>query len=110
MTLHDMEKRIDVLAEEMASIRAKVEKAKAGFRATGQYADPVWFAKAKAALRFKGVEHQQLQREAGRLRAIERAATAVRTETAFIDIAREQLPAETFHRIMGDAIARAGVA
>jgi len=59
----------DDLEQSISEIKAQLEAAVARQKDTGEYADPVWFAKAKAALRFKGAEHQRLMRRISRRRA-----------------------------------------
>lgn len=53
---------------EIADIKAQLETAQAHRIETGEYANPDWFRRAKAALRFRGVEHQRLQRTVARMR------------------------------------------
>lgn len=48
-------------AEDIASIRGQIEMAKAKRFSEKVWADPVWFARASAALRHKGRQHQSYQ-------------------------------------------------
>lgn len=74
MNLEEMLARQDEVEREIAEIKAQLEIAVAHYQATGEYADPVWFAKARAALRYRGAEHQKLLRDISKLRADARLA------------------------------------
>lgn len=102
-TLAEAYQRLAEVEEDIAAIRAKIDRAKADKIITGQYSDPDWFARVNAALRFKGMEHQRLQRIAGRLARQERAASARRFEQAFVDQARKVLKPDTFAAIIDRA-------
>lgn len=98
-TLAEAQERLAEVEEAIAAIRAKIDRAKADKITTGEYADPDWFARVNAALRFKGMEHQRLQRIAGRLAREERQARAQSFERAFVDHARKVLAADAFETI-----------
>jgi hypothetical protein len=74
VTLEEMIARQDEVELEIADIKGQLEAAVARRRETGEYADPVWFAKARAALRYRGAEHQQLLRSIARLKSEQRLA------------------------------------
>lgn len=59
---------LDTVEEQLAAMRAKADLAAAERRATGEWADPQWWARLHAARRFKGVEHQRLLRRAAELK------------------------------------------
>ena len=102
-TLAEAHDRLAEVEEDIAAIRAKIDRAKADKIITGQYSDPDWYARVNAALRFKGMEHQRLQRIAGRLAREERVAGARRFEQAFINKARDVLAADVFQSIADQA-------
>jgi hypothetical protein len=93
------------LTAEMDEIRTQIEDAKAKAAATGDYADREWFRRAKYALRAKGRLHQQLQYRLGVLRK-ERSTQSTEVEKQFVNVAREVLPDEQFHRILQTAMGR----
>jgi hypothetical protein len=74
MNLETMIARQDEVEREIAEIKAQLEIAVAHHQATGEYADPVWFAKARAALRYRGAEHQKLLRDIAKLKTDGRLA------------------------------------
>jgi hypothetical protein len=91
------------LTEEMDSIRAQIEKAKADRRTTGAYSDPDWFYRANTALRARGRLHQRIQMRLAQLKREEKAdnvANAHTVEREFVTAAKSILPRETFERIM----------
>lgn len=62
------------LQEEIDAIKAQLDHATARLHTTGEYSDPQWYARAKAALRHKQRQMQALQQAIGR-----RAAPAKRS-------------------------------
>lgn len=74
MNLEEMIARQDEVEREIAEIKAQLEIAMAHRRETGEYADAVWFAKARAALRYRGAEHQKLLRDIARVKTDQRLA------------------------------------
>jgi len=94
------------LAQEMDSIRAQIDDAKAEAAANGVYSDRDWFRRANVALRARGRFHQRIQMRLSSLRRAERAENARQTvehtplETHFMRAAKEVLPRETYERIM----------
>lgn len=83
---------------EIARIKGQLETARAQQKATGQYADPIWYAKANGALRFKQRESQAIQSRLGELKE-ERRQRASREEMKFIEIARRRLDPALFEEI-----------
>lgn len=106
-TLEEAHARLAQVEEAIAAIRTKLDAARAEKIKTGVYADAQWFARAKAALRFKGMEHQRLQRACARLARERRTAQARSFEQAFVDAARKLLPADLFQSIADQAQAGA---
>ncbi len=51
----------DTLDRQITSILFQIEEAKANHHATGDYADPLWYARANHALRIKRKDQQKLQ-------------------------------------------------
>lgn len=107
-TLAEAHQRLAEVEEDIAAIRAKIDRARADKITSGQYSDPDWYARVNAALRFKGMEHQRLLRIAGRMARAERSAASHRFEQAFIDQARRVLDSDVFTAITEHARATAG--
>lgn len=106
-TLPEMEARRDVVEEEIASLKAKIEKVQADKHLTGKWADPDWYRRAKARLRFTGLEHQKLTRAIADAKRDQRKAHAASLQAAFVDVAREVLTEGMFAQVMSVAQARA---
>jgi hypothetical protein len=83
---------------DMAIARAKDE---------GVYANAVWFAKAKLALRRKRRDVQQLNQLIRERREAERGKSQLALETAFVDLAREHLSPGLFEDLLHAAQRRA---
>lgn len=103
LTLQQLEDRRDVIEEESATIKAKLDKVRGEQKATGQWADPDWYRRAKTRVRFLGVEHQLICREIGRRKREAKAAHTSSIERAFVVAAKALLPQATFDAIMGTA-------
>lgn len=110
MTLAEMEARRDVVEEEIAALKAKLDKARAERITTGKWADPDWYRRATARLRFTGIEHQKLTRRIAQVKREQRRAQVVSVEQAFVGVAREILARGDFDAIMDSARARASLA
>jgi hypothetical protein len=82
----------------MADIRAQLDV---------HHDDKAWRSRAKAALRYKGIDHQATLREIGALKREQKARD--QSDRAFpdrfVDIAKVVLPAETFNKIRDLALA-----
>jgi hypothetical protein len=103
LSLEDTRVEIDITEQRLAEISAQLDAATAVLHATGEYADPTWFARARAAKRFIGAEHQRLLRHASELKKrLERSAAPL-----FVEIARQRLDKELFSDILRDATAQA---
>lgn len=109
MSLKELESRRDVVEEEIAALRAKLENVRAKRHTTGVWADPDWYRRATARLRFTGLEHQRLLRRIAQVKADERKARHVSIEQAFVTAAREMLAPTDFETIMSSAQARASL-
>lgn len=105
-TLLEMEARRDVVEEEIASLKAKIEKVQADKHLTGKWADPDWYRRAKARLRFTGLEHQKLTRAIADAKREQRKAHGTSLQAAFVEVAREALSCTSFQNIMAAAQAR----
>lgn len=107
-TLPEVEAELARVENEIAVIKAKLDSVRAKHHATGEYTDPDWYARAKTALRFKGVEHQILQRAHANLRVAAERQHQNRVEAKFIEIVRGKISAEAFAGIMAMALAEVG--
>ena len=102
-TLTELEARRDVVEEEIASIKAKLDKVRAEQKATGRWADPDWYRRAMTRQRFLGVEHQKLCRSIADRKREARAARSGAVERAFVGAARALLGPEVFAQILSTA-------
>lgn len=95
----------DWLRHELTLDVADLEKAINVARAKaahGVYSDPEWYHSTNQLLRETKAMLQALQARRGQLSREGRE----RLERAFVDVAKEVLPRETFHRLMDRAEAR----
>ena len=91
MNLESLQEQNDQLLLSIADIKHQLAIAKANAVGKGVYADPVWYAKATAALKYKQVEHQQLLTKIANAHRDARREFQNRFERAFLDISRERL-------------------
>jgi hypothetical protein len=100
--LAELESERDQIEADLASIRAQIEAANSRVWSAGEYSDPNWYARAKAALRFKGARHQQLLRMIGDARREQRRAKANQSEAEFIRVAKRLLDPATVDAIWAE--------
>jgi len=102
-----LELRRDEIETAIARIRGQIEHARSQVWTTGEYSDPNWYARARAALRFKGIEHQQILRALAERRREQRREAAAgqdrRFERAFISAARRRLTPELYRELIEEA-------
>lgn len=84
---------------EIADIKLQLDQARGRMRLTGEYADPVWYARATYALRMKGRKSQALQREIGEATRWVRKLRNGEIERCFVAAARAELDPSTFTRV-----------
>lgn len=99
MTLDELQSETDKLAESIASIKAQIETSRAR-KEKGMPTDYEWMGRARAALKFKGVEHQKMLRLV-KNRKVETARKHKeeedkRRERLFIEACKEMLDKETY--------------
>lgn len=101
--------RRDVVELEIADIRGQLDAAVSQQKETGQYADPNWYGKAKTALRYKGIEHQQILRELSRRREQARRKAheqsegrARRFERVFMSVCRRRLTPDVYEEYIAE--------
>lgn len=73
-TLEELETQIAQVESDLAMLRGKIESAIGKKNATGEYADPQWFARIRSKLRNTGALHQNLLRKAAAIRREQRQA------------------------------------
>lgn len=105
-TLTELEARRDVVEEEIASIKAKLDKVRAEQKATGRWADPDWYRRAMTRQRFLGVEHQKLCRSIADRKREAKAAHSASIDRAFVSACRARFDDDTFMQIMRIAEAK----
>lgn len=90
---------LEALAYELADIRSQIEIRKARDQVGDEPIDKIWLAKATAALRYKGIRHQELLRDLGeaRRKALDDAAHTY--ERCFMQAARELLSRDQFLKL-----------
>jgi hypothetical protein len=107
MKPEDIKQEMLVLDEEMNSIRAQIDHAKARRFKEGTFADPDWWARANSALRHKGRRRQELQNQLGELNRRQRAENKAKADqndgSAFIRAAKRLLPGEVYANIWSEA-------
>lgn len=101
--IEDKEQELYQLQIDMAEIRAQIDREKYKARDEDRKPDFVWMARAKHALRIKGAQHQQLQKEIGAAKKAERRAVNNTMERRFVDIARQRLDPEVFEEYWREA-------
>ena len=97
------------LRVKIAEVKGKIEHAMSKVHSEGEYSDPHWFSRAKAAARSLGIQHQMLLMEKSR-RKRERHAACMdglpepEYARVFMNAAREILSPEMFKaiRILAD--------
>ena len=93
----------DELEAAIAEIKAQIGAAKAKVLTDGTYADASWYAKAMAALRFKGARHQLVLRRLGAENKTRKQRGSRSFEQKFIEAARRTLNPETFESLREEA-------
>lgn len=88
---------------EISSIRTQIGRARAEARKSGRFADAAWWSKVHQALRIKGRQCQQLQKELGRLKTARHRSV----ESHFFDVARERMDDANFKVYLETAKRRA---
>jgi hypothetical protein len=101
-TVESLKAALEEVNTDIARIKSQLETARAKKIATGEYSDPLWYAKASGALRFKQRESQTLQAKLGELKK-QRRDQAFRVEARFVEIARRRLDPVLFQEIKDEA-------
>ncbi|BCG27570.1 hypothetical protein TUM18999_57610 [Pseudomonas tohonis] len=101
-TLEECASVMERLSFDCTNIRTQVEAAKANQRATGRYSDPMWFARATAALRWMSRDRQRLQEHMAKLRKASRAATETSRDKLLIEALRQHVSPEVFFRCVAE--------
>lgn len=108
--LEEMEAAALSLREDCDDIKLQLDHAKSSAAAGGEYADPVWFSKARHALRCKSREYQAMVLDMGKYRRVERVEHNDRREKAFVEVCGRRLSPELYKAYWAevDAIEKAG--
>ena len=102
--LERLQSESDEMLFEINDIKHQIAQAKADVIVNGVYSDPVWFAKANAALKHKQRQHQQILIELGKANREIKRNYQKRLERAFVDIAREHLDGDLFQFLWHKAL------
>ncbi len=94
------QEELDELVYEMADIKSQIELAKAMDEVGEKPIDKVWLAKASAALRYKGIRHQELLQEIAEQRKIKLKAEDQTFERFFIKAVKESVSGAQFMRLV----------
>ena len=103
MSTDSIEERLSAVSIEIAQIKSQVEHAASEAREYGDYSDSDWFFRAKSALRFKGIEHQQLLKELAKRKKEDRVRFNLRFERVFVEVARTRIDPVLFQQIKEEA-------
>jgi peptidoglycan hydrolase CwlO-like protein len=95
-----IEAEISAIDEDTTRIKSQLEHAKANGNA-----DPHWAASARTAMRYKNRKLQELQSSLGKVNREIKAVNAKAFDTRFIDVARRELPKETYVSILSQVSA-----
>ncbi len=101
-SLGDLESERDNLELAIADIKTDIERAQATARSTGEYADSDWFNRARAALRYKGIEYNRILREIKDARKVETADKDRVWEQTFIKVAKRTLTEDVYDRLVAE--------
>lgn len=96
----------DELQENVDTIKHQLDMATAKYHETGERTDPVWFSKAKQAMRCKQRDVQKLVRRIAQERKGDRIRQNKELGNIFIDVAKESLAPEQFQRLLQTAQGR----
>lgn len=107
MTEKEISERIEALFNEKMAIQSQIDTAVANFHATGEYADPSWMARAKAALKYKSREHQEMMRKLGEEKRKKRKMHHDTMDKVFIELVKEHIDKDLFYVLMQEAKAEA---
>lgn len=102
-TIQELQNKADEVLLAIAVIKAKIASAKAKKIESGEYANPAWFARVNAALKFKQVEHQKLIRETARIKREKNIQNSYEVHRVFVDIAKTRLSNDIFASILNAA-------
>lgn len=102
-----VQRRLDELNDELAeidekraAIKGQIEQAQAVQHATGQYADPDWFRRAKGAARHLGVERSEVCREIGDANRRLRQLNGILNQDFFGNAVRDVVDDATYQLIV----------
>jgi len=93
------ERAIFACAMQVSSMKGQLDRAHERREHFGEMADRAWWRRLNTALRYKGSSHQHLQYKLGEIIRLFKLARSRSREILFIDIARNELPKETYLRI-----------
>lgn len=108
----ELKRELEVVVDQ---IEYQLDLAKAEQHASGEFADPIWFAKANFALKRKRKVAQELQGLLNERKRAEKNQGRFLSEY-FMDVCRERMTAETFDKVFEEAerrrerVARAALA
>ena len=94
-TLEQLDREIEDIEQALIQTKNHIEKAQANLHANGEYADPIWYAKARTAVRCIEHKRQRLTKERKELRKATNIKVARDRESVF----RRHFKAELKRRI-----------
>lgn len=102
-TLETTELLKEALDAEVIALRGKIDQTKRLAAADGVYADPVWFGKAQAKLRYLNRDQQRVNEHLGRLRKIARQDRHRATQERLLLELRKVVGEATFQACVAQA-------
>lgn len=88
-----------VIDEDIMRIGLQIDEAKAKKQATGEYADPNWFHKARTAKKMYGMLSQQIQRQLSKVKERDRKEF----NEQFIDVCYRELDSDLIKELKSKA-------
>lgn len=98
--LQSLNNELVEIDDKRAAIQGQIDKAHADRHATGDYADPDWYRRAKGALRHLGVERSDVCREIGEANRRIRYLNALVNRDTFRIAVRDVVDDTTWDRVV----------
>ena len=98
---------MQVIEEDIVKMSNALDKARAHYFETGEYADPTWFANTNSAKRIQGAMKSLIQ---SRLSTLKSKLPKSDFPNVFMDVARQRLNEDAFNSIFKEAkVAKDGI-
>lgn len=97
--LAELNDELTDIDDRRAAIAGQIDQAKANRHATGEYADPDWFRRARGAMRHLGVERAEVERAIGTINRRLRELRGQRNRDLFRIAVMDVVDPDTYQRI-----------